>query len=177
MRFSLISASLLALMLFTGCRKIDAGPDDGISYRDQLNQPIGAQDPSDWTTDKDWKKVERKLFEGLPVKIDGNGAGGYRYLSFFANPVSATYRQATLYSDLRDTGPLHVQLVIVDQKYRKQLEQTVEARPDSRGNCMLPLDLPADKFKQDELYRVYYVFYDDQNMRYKGHGDFRIQDY
>ncbi|KAA9338609.1 hypothetical protein F0P96_07225 [Hymenobacter busanensis] len=169
----LLAAATVATL--TTCRKVDFGPDPSIAYRDQRNVPFGGDD-SDWKADGDWKKVERKLFDDLSVQVDGAGAGGYRSMSLFPNPIAPAERRATLYTNLQNANPLHLRLVMVDKKYRKVATQSAEVTPNSRNDYKLVLDFPADKFKQDELYRIYYVFYDDQGLRFKGHGDFLIKD-
>ena len=171
-----ISLCLLAGLLLAGCRKVDFGPNDGINYRDAANQS-GPQDPTDWQADGNWKKVERKLFDKTGVDVESSGSGGHRYLSLYPNPMSPVARRATLLVDMRTTGPARITLVLVDKKFKQKGTFTLEAVPDRSGVFQVALEFPADTYKQNELYRMYYAVYDGaKKLYYKGHGDFKIAD-
>lgn len=52
MKNYLLLCSLLAALGSSSCKKkIDFGPDEGITSRDFMNYPQSQNDPSDWTLD------------------------------------------------------------------------------------------------------------------------------
>jgi hypothetical protein len=175
-RYKAILGALGVTCLLTGCgKKIDFGSDEGITMRDERNQPMGAADPTDWTSDGSWSKTERALFHFDPaVDLNGSQQGGLRGLGFFPNPVSSVSRHGIFILGSTPTD-LKAKLVIVDQKYKVLLEQETSLAKGS--NTQYAFNLSADKFPANKLYRLYYVYYTAAGtLYYKGHGDIKIAD-
>ena len=176
MRYTFVLSALCATVLLTGCgKKIDFGQDAGITMRDERNVPQGAGDPTDWITDGTWNKTERGLFHLAPaVDLNGSQQGGVSGLSFYPNPVSSATRAAHFNSGTAQAD-MQLKLVFVDRKYKIIQEQDAQAAKGK--NMLFALTLPADKFKADATYRLYYVYYGaDGTLYYKGHGDIRIDE-
>jgi hypothetical protein len=172
-----LSAAVLITALLLGCNKVDFGPDEGYTQRDANNNPTGSTDKTDWTSDQDWKKTERELFKDSGVDLGQSQLGGVGTLSLYPSPVAQTAGLVIQPGPSRNpsTAPaLHGKLVIVDKKYRTVYTTSIETRAGNVGNNYR-LDLLPDKFKAGRMYRMYYIFYDDQNALYlKGHGDILI---
>lgn len=175
---SFLLVGTLLISALPGCRKVDFGPDEGYTQRNSSNYPGASVDDTDWTSDKDWKKVEKKLFDGLGVDLDQNQTGGVGRLSLFPNPVVET---AALYiqpgtTNTPNTAPaLQIKAIIVDKKYRKLQEFDLQTRGGNNG-MQFVLRLDTGKLKPAQLYRMYYVFYDDasKQLYLKGHGDLKV---
>ncbi|GAB2969780.1 hypothetical protein GCM10027048_45880 [Hymenobacter coalescens] len=168
---------LLLAGLALGCRKVDFGPDEGYSARDANNYPMAYQDNTDWTSDEEWKKVERELFKDSGVDLKQSQRGGVGTLSLFPNPVvqTATFIIQSGSSSRPNTAPaLHGKLVLVDKKYKTLYTVPIETRGGNAAQ-QYRLDLAPDKFKPGRMYRMYYIFYNDNNALYlKGHGDIKV---
>lgn len=168
MKHQLLLFSLLAVISFGGCKKkIDFGPDEGITYRDFQNYPQAKSDPSDWTLDGNWNKQEKKLFDGLGVDVNSTASGSVRNISFFPNPVET---EGVLTCQTTVSG-LSIKLVIVDRKYRV-VDTVTNSSITGFYNFRFAFD--NSKYKTDEIYRLYYVFYQGSTLYYKGHGDIKI---
>jgi hypothetical protein len=165
------------LLALVGCRKVDFGPDEGYTARDAANYPMAYEDKTDWTSDKDWKKVESELFKDIGVDLKQNQVGGVGLLSLFPNPAveNVTFYIQPGSTRNPNTAPaLHCKAVLVDKKYRELQTLDLLTRGGNNGS-MFAFRLPIDKLKAGQLYRMYYVFYDDSKTLYlKGHGDIKI---
>jgi hypothetical protein len=173
-------AGTLLLSALPGCRKVDFGPDEGYSQRDSSNYPGAQLDDTDWTSDKDWKKVEKQLFNGLGVDLDQSQTGGVGQLSLYPNPVveMAAFIVEPGTRNSPNTAPaLKIKAIIVDKKYRKLQEFDLPTLGGNNGT-RFTLRLDRSKLAADQLYRMYYVFYDDANKQLylKGHGDIKVVD-
>lgn len=164
----------VALLAGSCNNKIDFGPDEGVSYRNHQNVPMGYTDDSDWTLDGKWNKQEVKLFaDDLKVNVNSQPAGDVFDLGFFPNPVEAGGQATLLYRTALTNARLH--LVFVDKKYKVLNRLDLPAAVGGRYGSQLLLDLPTSKFADKALYRLYYVFYNSDNtLYYKGHGDFKV---
>lgn len=166
---------LLAATLALGAcnRKIDFGPDEGVSYRNAMNVPIGYTDNSDWTLDGSWNKQERQLFEELSVNVNAATQGQVSSLGFFPNPLQPGSNGTLLYQTAQQNMRLH--LVFVDKKYKIIDRQDRPVDTGGRYGTELPLPFPSAKFASNTIYRLYYIFYaPDGTLYYKGHGDIKI---
>ncbi|GAB3836598.1 hypothetical protein [Hymenobacter jeollabukensis] len=168
--------TLLSLTLFTGCgkSKIDPGTGDGISYRDSSNNPVGAQDDTDWTSDATWNAKEKDLFKDLAMDLNGaQKIDAVRSISLYPNPnkvgsISSLILRASTSSVLR-----RLAIVIVDKKYK--VKHRSEPSLYGNGQLLTTLALPAGEYKSGEYYRLYYVLYEpDNQLLYKGHGDIKL---
>ncbi|MBT9391943.1 hypothetical protein KLP40_02100 [Hymenobacter sp. NST-14] len=169
-------ASLFAAVFLLGAchNRIDFGPNEGVSYRDAQNQPMGPSDPSDWAQDGQWNSKEVALFRKDLSSVNVN-AGQTPYvsgISFFPNPVQSTAGSLTFLPTSAD-GRLHT--VFVDRKYNVITRADQAVPTGGRYGVTMQFSLPTDKFKNKEIYRLYYVFYaPDGTLRSKGHGDVKI---
>jgi hypothetical protein len=158
---------LLVVVGSSSCKKkIDFGPDEGVTYRDFMNYPQSQNDPSDWTLDGNWNKEEKKLFNSLGFDVNSTASGGVRNISFFPNPVET---EGVLTCQTTVSG-LSVKLVLVDNKYK--VLNTITNSFTAGSSFRLEFD--DSKFKKGEIYRLYYVFYQGSTLYYKGHGDIKI---
>jgi hypothetical protein len=161
---------VLTTLLFCGCKKkIDFGPDEGITYRDNNNNPVSKIDPSDWTLDGNWSKQEKKLFDGLGVDVNSTAQGVVRNISLYPNPIET---QGNFTYSV--TASLSLKLVVVDRKYKVLLNTTYA--PPTVGHYAFNIDFTDSKFESGESYRMYYVFYQGSTLYYKGHGDIKMAD-
>ncbi|WP_022822186.1 hypothetical protein [Hymenobacter norwichensis] len=169
MKNYLLLCSLLATLGSSSCKKkIDFGPDEGVTYRDFLNYPQSQNDPSDWTLDGNWNKEEKKLFNSLGFDVNSTASGSFRNISFFPNPVET---EGVLTCQTTASG-LSVKLVLVDRKYR--VLDTVTDSSTTTSSYSYRFTFDNSKYKTDEIYRLYYVFYQGSTLYYKGHGDIKI---
>ena len=164
---------LLTSLTLPACRKVDFGPEEGYTPRDANNTPMGNADKTDWTSDQDWKKVERELFKDSGVDLQQSQQGVAINLTVFPNPVAQQGMFLVRPNTSRTVIPdLQGQVVLVDKKYKVLQQFAVRTNTGGVGTM---LDFTDDKYEQGQLYRLYYIFYDDNKALYlKGHGDIKV---
>ncbi|RSK45999.1 membrane lipoprotein lipid attachment site-containing protein [Hymenobacter perfusus] len=172
MKKILFGAGLLASL--TACSKketspaIDFGPERGITERDASNRSIGPTDPTDWARDETWNEQELGLFK-LPLYLNVTPAVTVQPRNFYPNP--ATIQGGGNFGFYGIPSGAMLKLVFVDKNYRVANE--LEYGPFSVSDILFHFEFPADKFKPNTTYRVYYVIYSptQANLYLKGHGD------
>jgi hypothetical protein len=173
------SVALLAgLMTATACNKIDVGPDNGISYRDDSNASTGDIDLTDWASDKKWNKKEQELFKAQAEAFDLNGAqqtSSVNHLGAYPNPVQLGSTVNFFFGVPVSIAGSQLRLVIVDRKYKVVEKIDVPVNVPYRDS-LLPIKLSGDKYKPDNFYRIYYLYSTtDNTLLYKGHGDILVK--
>ncbi|MCR5888632.1 hypothetical protein LRS06_12825 [Hymenobacter sp. J193] len=153
------------LVILLGCNnKIDFGPNEGYTGRDNSNYPVGSEDKTDWTSDEKWNKKELALFDDLGLELNGYQAGGVRRVTLYPNPVE---NMAVFSQDV--TSSFSKKIKLVDKKYKVVLERDAEVASHD-----LALNTSALKLKKGATYRLYYVYYNGSILHYKGHGDIQM---
>lgn len=99
--------------------------------------------------------------------MNGTATGNVRNISFFPNPVET---EGILTYQTPANG-LSIKLVIVDRKYK--VLDTV-ANPSVTGSYNFLFAFDNNKYRTGEIYRLYYMFYQNSTLYYKGHGDIKI---
>jgi hypothetical protein len=158
-------AVLLSAGLLLSCKKVNFGPDGGITEKTAQNYPNGHVDSSDWSSDATWNKQELDLFKGLPLDLNSAQQGGVLNLSFFPNPVSTQAQ----FSIGQLGGATSMSLIVTDKKYK-----VVQDMQNTSGYNAYQIDF--SKLTKGEAYRMYYVFYTGNTLYSKGHGDIKIAD-
>ncbi|RSK51245.1 membrane lipoprotein lipid attachment site-containing protein [Hymenobacter rigui] len=175
MKKILFGLSLLTAL--TACSKKDSTPtinfgaDGGITERDASNRSIGTTDPTDWARDDTWNEQELALFK-LPFNLNVAPTANTQPRTFFPNP--ATLQGGGNFGFYNIPGGAMLKLVYVDRKYQIVNEQ--EYGTFSVPDILFHFEFPADKFKANTVYRVYYVIYNPvlRSMYIKGHGDIKF---
>ena len=167
---------LLPLALLLGdCSKkntvptIDFGPNDGISYRNASNIPLGTQDPTDWTIDGDWNAQEQNLFTSLRANLNTSPQGSATYIGgAFPNPATNAVR-----FEYQTPGTALSKIVFVDNNY--QVMATFDGPTTASTSYSITINLNNGNYKKGQRYRLYYVLYNGTALYFKGHGDIRVE--
>lgn len=155
--------------------RIDFGPGTGFSYRDGSNQPVGKQDPTDWTSDATWNEQEISLFPASKLDLNATQPANFiAYAYLYPNPAHAsTWGFASKQTAANTQPDFTVTAVLVGADY--QVIQRVAPTNSSKGAFQIAFDYDKLGLKPGSLYRIYYVLYDASGLLYKGHGDLLYQ--
>ncbi|MCB2407132.1 hypothetical protein [Hymenobacter lucidus] len=177
MKKSILALALLLPLAF-GCKKdndteasIDFGAGEGVSYRDFSNRPMAFTDPTDWTSDGQWKDREKALFTfDVPVNLDGAQLGGVTNMSVYPNPI-APGSDGIFHFNSAHAG--RAKLIWVDKNYH--VLNSNDFAFTAGGSLQVKYEFQEATFPKEQKYRLYYVLYKaDGTLIYKGHGDVHI---
>lgn len=163
------------ILASTACHKVDSSPTidfgtgDGITHRAADGTLNGSLDSTDWSSDDTWNEQEIALFSDL--KLDINGPQQQPQLIertyLYPNPASQA-RWEVQYAIGAPVSPnISVALALVNQHY-KLITKPV---PDSFFHYAVFFDFAKLELNSNENYRLYYLFYNNTGLVYKGHGD------
>jgi hypothetical protein len=165
----------IAFFIIIGCNKEENNsiPTDnqniiptfsGYTAMDEVGNPIGVADTSDWTNDDDWMIEEKALFEdyeSLSHKIPFDT--GLKIHPAFPNPCSEIFLLALV----KDSITMF-RAKLVNQKF------DILIAADSIYNKTMMFKLDELNISTDSMLRLYYMFIKDDSCLYKGHGDIKI---
>ena len=165
----------IAFFIIIGCNKEENNsiPTDnqniiptfsGYTAMDEVGNPIGVTDTSDWTNDDDWMIKEKALFEdyeSLSHKIPFDTS--LKIHPAFPNPCSEIFCLALVKDS---TTMFRARLV------NQEFDILIAADSIYNKNMMFKLD--ELNISTDSILRLYYMFVKDDSCLYKGHGDIKI---
>jgi len=142
---------------------IDFGPGPGITYRDAQGRLLRPEDPTDWTSDATWSSQELNMFSNATNGPQQLGAVSQSLA--YPNPGKAG--QVSWYFKLSPAAPCpcRVYAKLVSKRYTEvDIHFADLAASDS-------LQFTPRVYNPGQLYRLYYLVYNNNGMLYKGHGD------
>jgi hypothetical protein len=167
MKYSYSILILLFCLSLSGCKKDNELDISGITTRDELAQPYGSVDTTDWRMDDVWNKEIESYFsvksgiynKSAVINIYGGVAPGLpESPKFYPNPFVSGFLFHTPFSS-------KCSIRIVDKN--KHVVFAVDL--DNPNNQMISGEFPeTDK---TVYYRVYYKGDSYNNVTFRGHGD------
>ncbi|AMR27383.1 hypothetical protein A0257_09930 [Hymenobacter psoromatis] len=167
-------------MALAACHKadnsptIDFGPGDGITHRAADGTLNGSLDSTDWSSDAAWNEQELALFSDLKFDINGppQQPQWIQRTYLYPNPAGQA-RWDVQYATAAPASPnFSIALALVNQHYQL-LTRPV---PNSFFHYTIFFDFTKLNINRGEKYRLYYVFYNNSGLVYKGHGDIHYLD-
>ena len=163
-----LNISLVLLCFVLACKKDDDLIITGYTPTDQMGNPMGDPDPSDWTFDPSWTNKELHVFSDIESgDLSGTSAGAIVIHPGYPNPVSGN--AISLFINVDSACKMRYAVV---SKERQIISSSAVSLQPGNNNLLVSIgsDLPA------ELYRLYYVFDAEGNYAFfKGHGDVMVQ--
>ncbi len=142
----------------------------GITAVDALGNPIGANDPTDWTADASWSETETAFFRTDPVDMSGCTVTSVAMRAASPNPTTA--RQITLLFTTDTTT--FIRIAVVDQQLNKK--DFFQFKTDPGLNAFI-IPFSSTLYPANNYYRIYYSFdAPGKAFYYKGHGDILLKD-
>jgi hypothetical protein len=163
---------LLAFTLFFVCLALSCKKDSdlvitGYTPTDNMGNPMGDPDPSDWTFDASWANSELHFFSDIESgDLAGTSPGAIVIHPAYPNPVSGNAISLSMNSD--STCKMRYAMV---NKERQIISYDAVSLQQGTNDFLLSIGsgMPAG------LYRLYYVFDAEGNYGFlKGHGDVMI---